>query len=163
MPSILFVCTANRFRSPLAAAFLKKVLKENGVATIYNVGSAGTWAESGQPVLPAVLEVAQKYGMDLTTHRSTRVSGPLLSEYDLVLVMQSSQKEALQNEFPALYDHIYLLSNIVERRSYDIPDLSNAEGQLAEVGDELYDLIRRGWSSICVLAGASHNTRNITK
>ena len=163
MPSVLFVCTANRFRSPLAAAFLGKVLEENDVAASWVVGSAGTWAEPGQPVIPAVFAVAQKFGLDLTRHRATRVSGPLLSEYDIILVMQSGQKEALQSEFPSLYDRIYLLSNVVERRSYDIPDSSDSAQQVAEVGTELYELIRRGWRNICVLTTASYNRRNRMK
>jgi protein-tyrosine-phosphatase len=159
MPSILFVCTANRFRSPLAAAFLGKVLEENGPSASWVIGSAGTWAEPGQPIIPAVFAVAQKFGLDLTTHRATRVSGPSLSQYDLILVMQTSQKEALQSEFPALYERIYLLSNVVERGSYDIPDLPDSPEQMVVVGTELYELIRRGWRNICVLATASHNAR----
>jgi protein-tyrosine phosphatase len=163
MPAILFVCTANRFRSPLAAAFLGKVLEENGQAASWVVGSAGTWAEPGQTVIPAVLDVALEYGLSLTAHRATRVSGPLLADYDIILVMQSSQREALRSEFPSLYDRIYLLSNVVERRSYDIPDSSDSPQQVAEVGAELYELIRRGWRNICALATVSHSTRNITK
>jgi len=73
MPSVLFVCTANRFRSPIAAALFLKALKDQGVKGSWSVGSAGTWAVSGQPVLTSVLEVAQDYGLDLSTHRSRHV------------------------------------------------------------------------------------------
>ena len=160
MPSILFVCTANRFRSPLAAALLKQVLAEvYGASHSWIVGSAGTWAEPGQPVVPAVLGVARHFGIDLAGHRTTRVNGQMLSEYDLILVMQSSQKEALQSEFPARADSIYLFSNVVERGAYDIPDLYGSEQEAMEVGLDLNELIRRGQERICVLAGALHNKR----
>lgn len=160
MPSILFVCTANRFRSPLAAALLKQVLAEvYGASHSWVVGSAGTWAQPGQPVMPAVLGVARHFGIDLAGHRATRVSGQLLSEYELILTMQSSQKEALQAEFPARSAYIYLFSNVVERGSYDIPDLYQSEQEAMEVGQDLNELIRRGWERICVLAGALHNER----
>src|SRR5512139_2422813 len=99
MPSVIFVCTANRFRSPLAAAILEKALKEGksaagrtgGLPSLepWHVGSAGTWATPGEPVLPMVSEAAQKLGIDLSDHSSRRVSGPLLSEYDLILVMEA--------------------------------------------------------------------------
>ena len=161
MPSILFVCTANRYRSPLAAALLKQALEEaRDSSRSWIVGSAGTWAEPGLPVLPAVSNAAEKLGLDLTHHRSTRVSGPLLGEYDLILVMQASQKEALQSEFPALTDHIYLLSNVVERGSYDIPDWSGSDQEVMEVSLEINELLHRGRERICVLAIALHNQRN---
>jgi protein-tyrosine phosphatase len=160
MPSILFVCTANRFRSPLAAAFLLKALEEKGITESWHIGSAGSWASSGQPVLRSVLEAAQGFGIDLSAHRSTRVSRRLLSEYDLVLVMQASQKEALVSEFPELAERVYLFSEVVERRSYDIPDAPETERGVREIGAELDGLIRRGLNYICVLATYLHNTGN---
>lgn len=162
MPSVLFVCTANRFRSPLAAACFRKALEEgqNGNVASWNVGSAGTWATPGQPVMPAVLDAAQKLGLDLAGHRSARVSKKLLSEYDLILVMQASQKEALQSEFPSLYEYIHLFSNIIERGSYDIPDSLDSDQEIAHLSLELNELIRRGLSNILVLATALHNKRN---
>jgi len=160
MPSILFVCTANRFRSPLAAAFLIKALEEIGITESWRIGSAGTWATPGQPVLPGVSEAAQGFGIDLSGHRSARVSRRLLSEHDLILVMQASQKEALVSEFPELEERVYLLSDVVERRSYDIPDSPGSEQGVQEIGAELNALIRRGLNYICVLATFLNNTRH---
>ena len=159
MPSILFVCTANRFRSPLAAALLMRALEEMAIAESWRIGSAGTWATPGQPALQTVSDAAQGFGIDLSSHRSARVSRRLLAEYDLILVMQASQKEALLSEFPELGKHIYLFSDVVERRSYDIPDLSGSEQGVREIGAELDALIRRGLNYICVLATYLHNTR----
>jgi protein-tyrosine-phosphatase len=161
MPSVLFVCTANRFRSPLAAAIFRKALEErNDASDSWIVGSAGTWTTPGQPVIPAVLDAARTLGIDLAKHRSAGVSAQLLSEYDLILVMQATQKEALQSEFFPLSEHIHLLSNVVEHGSYDIPDSSGSSQEVAEVSSELNELIRRGLERICVLATALHNTRN---
>jgi protein-tyrosine phosphatase len=163
MPSVLFVCTANRFRSPLAAALFNKLLQADAVQGSWMVASAGTWAEPGQPVLPNVAEVGRAYALDLSAHRSNRLCEQLLSEFDLILVMQSSQREALQSEFPSLYKQIYLLSEVVERRFYDIPDSSDSRQGIADVSRDLNELIRRGFHSICVLATylhtASHSTR----
>jgi protein-tyrosine-phosphatase len=157
MPSVLFVCTANRFRSPLAAALFNKMLQEEAGQGPWMVASAGTWAEPGQPVLPNVLEVAREYALDLSAHRSTRLDGQLLSEFDLILVMQSSQREALKSEFPSRYEQIYLFSEVVERRFYDIPDLSDSCQGIADVGRDLDELVQRGFHSICVLATYLHN------
>lgn len=162
MPSVLFVCTANRFRSPLAAAILTKVLQELGLAEDWRIGSAGTWATPGQPVLPHVSRVAHGFGLDLSEHRSVRLNQKLMAGYDLILVMQASQREALWSEFPAQQEHIYLLSDVVERRSYDIPDSTQSEQSILEVGDELHELIRRGRDYICVLATYLYNARQQT-
>jgi len=159
MPSILFVCTANRFRSPLAAAMLGRNLEAMGIARSWQVASAGTWAQPGQPALPQICEAAQRAGLDLSGHRSVRVSRKTLSSYDLVLVMQASQREALLSEFPDFKDSIYLLSEVAERRTYDIPDALGSEQEIAELVAELDALMRRGLNSICVLATYLNNTK----
>ena len=160
MPSVLFVCTANRFRSPLAAAILTKALEEMGIAEAWRIGSAGTWAMPGQPALQAVSDVAHGFGLDLAAHRSGRVSRQLLSEYDLILVMEAGQKEALLSEFPEVAERLYLLSYVIERRSYDIPDLRESREAIRQTGAELKDLIGSGLDSICVLATSLYNTRH---
>jgi protein-tyrosine phosphatase len=159
MPSILFVCTANRFRSPLAAAMLRKRLEDMGIADSWSISSAGTWTTAGEPVMPGITVAAQRFNIDVSDHRSVRVSGKLLSIYDLIIVMQAGQKEALQTEFPHLEEHIYLLSDVVERRNYDIPDALGSEQEMAEVVAELHSLIERGVNSICVLATYLNNTK----
>jgi protein-tyrosine phosphatase len=159
MPSILFVCTANRFRSPFAAALFTRILKDRGIAEDWQIGSAGTWALPGQPALQRVVSFARSSGIDLSAHSSRRVSQRLLSDYDLILVMQSSHREALLTEFPELTEHIYLLSDVVERGSYDIPDSLKSEAGIREVLTELQDLLQRGQDNICVLATYLYNGR----
>lgn len=159
MPSVLFVCMANRFRSPLAAAIFKKSLDEKGITDSWQVGSAGTWATPGAPVIPSVLAAAESMGLELSGHRAARLNEEMLNAYDLILVMQASQEEALHSEFPTLYEHIYLLSHVLERRSYDFPDLSSTEQEVAEVGADLNALLRHGLDNICVLATYLHNLR----
>jgi protein-tyrosine-phosphatase len=159
MPSVLFVCMANQFRSPLAAAIFRKSLEEKGLAGSWQVGSAGTWATPGQAALPSAQAAARVLGLDLSGHRATRLNEQMLSAYDLILVMQSSQKEALQGEFPALYEHIYLLSHVLERRTYDIQDVSSPEQDVTEVSNDLNGLLRHSLDCICILATALHNQR----
>jgi protein-tyrosine-phosphatase len=83
----------------------------------------------------------------------------LLAEYDLIVVMQASQREALLAEYPQLQGRVYLLSDIAERRTYDIPDALGSEQEMLEVVVELEALIRRGIQSICVLATALNNAK----
>jgi protein-tyrosine-phosphatase len=163
MPSVLFICTANQFRSPLAAGLLRQNLDAMGMGDGWRIASAGIWARPGLPALPGILGAAQNFGVDLSGHRSAAVNRQLLSQYDLMLVMQAGQKEALLSEFPELEDRVYLLSEVVERRTYDIPDALGSEQEALEVVAELDSLLRRGVESICVLATYLYNTRHRTQ
>lgn len=156
MPSVLFVCTANRFRSPLASAFFRKALDLSAMRGQWDVDSAGTWALPDLPVLPAVSLIASSHDLDLARHRSKPVTGGLLASQDLVLVMESGHREALQHEFPSTAERIHLLSQVVEGRTYDIPDLTGSMETIAEIGEELNDLIQKGLVNICDLALRLH-------
>ena len=162
MPSVLFVCTANRFRSPLAAALFRKTIQDHGITGNWIINSAGTWALSGSAVIPAVSVVAHKYGVDLSRHRSVVVNEEMLSACDLILVMEAGHKEALQNEFPAGSERIYLLAQAAEGRTYDIPDLTESFESVMEVCGNLYDLIQSGFDNICSLAIRLQNTSKET-
>ena len=169
MPSVLFVCSANRFRSPLAAGIFKKALAEEETvrASSWDIGKAGDWevASAGiqaaplQPVLPDVLEAAGQLGIDLSSHRSRRVDELDLSDFDLIVVMEDRQKMLLQSLFPGLQENIYLLSHVVENESYDIPDAYHSPQSVMGVCAILNELIRRNLGYICVLAIALHNKR----
>ena len=170
MPSVLFVCTANQFRSPLAAAIFRKALVSEGqqrrspwhIGPIddWTVESAGTWARDGVPVLRDVLEAGNQLGMDLSEHRSMMVNKGLLSRYDLVLVMQESHHELLCREYPQLREHFYLLSLVVDQSPYDFQDTHRFLKDVLRVGRAMDTLIQRNMHYICVLALALHNKRN---
>jgi len=159
MPSILFVCTANRFRSPLAAALFDKLLLESNEEGFWQVSSAGTWAVPGEPVISLLEPVADQLGLDLSGHRSSTLDERMLRYHDLTLVMEPGQKEALLAEYPEQREHIYLLSQVVERKEYAVPDTFQTPGQVKRVAVLLHDLLSNGYRGICVLAVYLHNLR----
>lgn len=152
MPSVLFVCTANRFRSPLASAFFQDALRSLRADETWEVDSAGAWTTPGLPVLPEVSLIARKYGLDLARHRSRPVTEALLANFDLILVMETGHLEALQNEFSSHSSRIYLLSQVTEGRVYSVPDPIHSAESMMEVGGTLHSLIRSGFENICALA-----------
>jgi protein-tyrosine-phosphatase len=153
MPSILFICTGNQFRSPIAAAaFIKKLSDEGGV-TGWRVESAGTWAVAGQPPLPEAIQAAAACGLSLEGHTARTVEASILSNADLILVMEGGQKEAILSEFPNVSKRVFLLSEVAEGVAYDIPDPLTCEEDLSEeIANEVCDLVGKGFRKICELA-----------
>ena len=83
---LVLLCTGNTCRSPLAAAAFREELGPD--AEQVEVLSAGTAASDGQPASAGASEAAARVGLDLTAHRSRRPDAGLLSDADLVLVME---------------------------------------------------------------------------
>lgn len=81
---VLFVCTANQGRSPMAEALLRARLAQAGINGAVEVSSAGLW-EGGFPVSKPVLEAVAQRGGDLGAHRSRRVTAEMAHDADLVI------------------------------------------------------------------------------
>jgi protein-tyrosine-phosphatase len=92
--SVLFLCHGNVYRSPYAAAVLKRALAAMGSASI-KVASAGFTAP-GRGVPEQALAIARARGIDLSSHVSTLVSSHSLRAADLVAVMSNDQARGVR-------------------------------------------------------------------
>jgi tRNA threonylcarbamoyl adenosine modification protein (Sua5/YciO/YrdC/YwlC family) len=100
---ILFVCTGNTCRSPLAAAIFQKHLAaqlgkspEDLNELGYRVTSAGTFAVAGSAASEHAVDVAREMGFDLSRHSSRPISRELLLEVDHVYALSHSHHQILQ-------------------------------------------------------------------
>ena len=153
MPSVLFVCTANQFRSPIAAACFTKLLARENLTGKWRVESAGTWAQSGLGAPGFAIRVARSLGLaGLEGHLTRQVEQALLDQFDLVIGMETGHKEALCREFPSACQRLFLLSEIVEGIPYDIPDPAGPGVDAADIGREIFTLVARGKEKIISLA-----------
>lgn len=107
--SVLFVCTGNSCRSVMAEGLLKKYLKELGKETI-EVDSAGVMNYSGQPPTPETIEVMNKEGIDVSSHRSKNLTRNLIEGADLILVMERMHKDMVVSMVPEASPKTYLLT-----------------------------------------------------
>jgi protein-tyrosine phosphatase len=121
VPSILFVCTANQIRSPLAENIFRKLLFDKGLFDQWRVESAGTWAVPGLPAQTKAIQVGQEISIDLSQHRSKGVDEALIDSFDIVLAMEDRHVEALRFEFPAKQRRIFLLSEMTGK-NLNVPD-----------------------------------------
>jgi protein-tyrosine phosphatase len=154
MPSILFVCTANLYRSPLAAAFFSSKLQADQEADHWIVESAGTWTIPGQRVPVDLLKAAGGRGIDLKNHLTRQLDHDLLGRHHLVVVMEKGHREALQIEFPFIQEKVHLLSEMVDQLEYDIPDPVKSRLEMHVFVTAIFELIDRAYPNICQFAQA---------
>lgn len=89
---ILVLCYGNIYRSPYAAALLRQRLGVN-----FDVRSGGFHAAGGRASPPGLIQLAAGRGLDLASHRSTRVHTDEIARADLVVVMDRHNWQAVQS------------------------------------------------------------------
>jgi protein-tyrosine phosphatase len=106
---IVFVCTGNTCRSPLAEVLCKQQLAQElgcGVEELpargYLVLSAGLSAYPGAPAATEAIEVARDRGADLSQHRSRPLSADLAARADHLVAMTRSHVRAINEHYPTL-------------------------------------------------------------
>jgi protein-tyrosine-phosphatase len=93
--NLLFVCSGNTCRSPLAEAFARKIAERRGIADVH-IASAGTNAWDNFPATDEALLVGMERGVDLTGHRSRKITPAIISEADLIFVMTPGHLEQVK-------------------------------------------------------------------
>jgi len=164
MPNILFVCSANRFRSVIGAGCLRSLISDQQLPGDWEIGSAGVWASEGTPPLKEAVEFAHTRGIDIEAERSREINSQLVNSADLIIVMTNGQKEAIANEFNNSAGKIMLLSEICAGQYFDIPDpVLSPDEDPDVIASEICDLLKTGLPNILKLAGISPIDREIAK
>ncbi len=133
---VLIVCTGNTCRSPMAAGILRQLVAEQsgreGFAAV-TVSSAGTAAQDGVPPSAGAVQACLELGIDISAHRSQRLTSPLLAASDLVLVMDEGHRAVAMHLLPEAAQRVYLLSDYAqpgeERAVADPIGLADADYQ----------------------------------
>jgi protein-tyrosine-phosphatase len=141
--SILFVCTGNTCRSPLAERILKARIKEQGWRN-FRVASAGTGAVEGEPASGSSKRAARKIGVSLAGFRSKPVTASRVARADLILTMTYAHKHDIEMRWPEAAGKTHAISDYTGSGRGSIIDPIGGPDKVYEAcAADLWDEIRR--------------------
>lgn len=137
---VLFVCTGNTCRSPMAEGILKKLARDKELNL--QVNSAGIAVYQGGPAAQNTIEVMNDINIDMSNHRSSQLSKASMEEANLILTMSRGHKYGILNEFPDHEDKVFNLIEYAYGKDGDIGDPYGGSKELyEEIRDEIYRAI----------------------
>lgn len=136
---ILFVCTGNTCRSPMAEGIFNELKKDLDIEVL----SAGIAALDGSEVSDYAIKSMEEIH-DISYYRSKLVTRQLLDQSDLILTMTKIHKNRLINKFDNIDHKIYLLNEYAFGREEDIADpIGGSLYVYEEVLGQIYEAIEK--------------------
>jgi protein-tyrosine-phosphatase len=137
---ILFVCTGNTCRSPMAEAIANVLLKDKGI----EASSGGLTVFFEESPSQNAIEAVKEYGVDISKHLAHQIVEEDIENADIVLTMTNSHKMTLTTTFPYYMEKIFTIYEFAQ--GDEEKNVSDPYGGSAEVYrmccDEIYSLIK---------------------
>lgn len=142
---LLFVCTGNTCRSPIAQALFNHRAEQEH-SEFWFAKSAGLAAEVGSAANPHAVKLLSEQGIALSDHVAKQLSREMMSEATLVLTMNSTQRDLLSLYFKEYSDKIFSISEFTDTQR-DIADpfgggediYAQTIADLVELNDKIFD------------------------
>lgn len=120
MKKILFVCSGNTCRSPLAEGIAKKIFPLRTECSV-EIKSAGSSALEGMTASGHAIEVARRHDVDISGHGSRLLNRTDVREADLIVAMTQKHRETVGILDPAALAYTVLLTDFCDENG-DVPD-----------------------------------------
>jgi RpiB/LacA/LacB family sugar-phosphate isomerase len=140
MKTILFICTGNICRSPMAEGLFRHATKGRG----YRVLSAGVGAVDGLPPSAHSVRALKEIGIDISSQRSRVLTAELVREADYIFGMTHSHVESVNILFPQATEKTFLLREFDDTLDEYEKDISDPIGGSFEVYAYTRDQIEQG-------------------
>ncbi|MFH1312987.1 MAG: low molecular weight protein arginine phosphatase [Candidatus Eisenbacteria bacterium] len=145
--SILFVCTGNSCRSPLAEIMMKSALREAGLKKVY-VSSAGTAAFDGGRASEGSVFAARHLGLSLAGFTSRSLTQRRVRRADLILTMGPAQRDEITQRWPDVSDRTFVICDYTRSSRRRIADPVGHPPEVyvecaRELGDEIMKVLPR--------------------
>ena len=145
MNTILFVCTGNVCRSPMAEGILRHATQSRGD---YRVLSAGLGAIEGQPPSPYAVQAVRELGIDISSQRSRALTPDMVQQADYIFGMTHSHIDTVNLLYPQAAEKTFLLREFDETLDFFEKDISDPIGGSYEVYLNCRDQIEQGIVSL---------------
>ena len=122
MKEIVFVCTGNTCRSPMAEGLLREALPAQWGGKV-TVSSAGTHAWNGQPAASLSVMVLREKGIDISGHSARLITPDIINKASLVVALAAGHRELMKATVPGAGEWMILLGELdPERENADVED-----------------------------------------
>ena len=138
MKTILFVCTGNTCRSPMAECYFKHLTRGKDI----KVRSAGIASIYGLPASPSAVRIMARYNQDLSSHQSQRVDRSLIEKSDMIIVMTEAHRDHLLEEWPFAQNKIFLLREFTKNPNPEKMDIDDPMGGSEDYYQQSFDLMK---------------------
>ncbi|MEG1980660.1 MAG: hypothetical protein RR060_08015 [Victivallaceae bacterium] len=138
---IIFVCTGNTCRSPMAEAYFRARCKNESFFDQLLISSAGLAASAGAPASEYAVKVMDEQGVGLTDFRSTQFKSYHM-DYDLIVPMCDSHRQLIINYFPEAAEKTRLLMSFAPFPGAD--DVTDPFGGSLAVYRSCFRQMKRG-------------------
>ncbi|HEX7571190.1 MAG TPA: ribose 5-phosphate isomerase B [Verrucomicrobiae bacterium] len=141
MKTILFLCTGNVCRSPMAEGLFRHAVKGRGE---FRVLSAGIGAVDGEPPTNHSVQAMREIGINISQQRSRALTAELVRSADLILGMTHSHTDTVGLLYPAAAEKTFLLREFDETLEPYEKDISDPIGSPYHIYAECRDQIEQG-------------------
>lgn len=122
MKHIVFVCSGNTCRSPMAEGILKKYLIENNLSDRFSVSSAGIFAFEGDEANIRSQSVCSENAIDISDHQAKQLDGQTVQSSDYIIAMTDELKMQIENRYLNDVHKMHTLGEISKRPENNILD-----------------------------------------
>jgi glycine hydroxymethyltransferase len=142
MKTILFVCTGNICRSPMAEGLFRHLTAKMGGR--YRAVSAGVGAVDGMPPSTHAVQALRSLGIDISRQRSRALTGDLVREADLIFGMTHGHTNAVMLMYPSAAEKTFLLREFDDTLEAYEKDIADPIGGSLEIYLRCRDEIEQG-------------------